>query len=492
MLIREKLVINTAELGNKLPKLIALFRYSNPAYYQKQMMKITTAGIEPTLYHYALEDGPGGKQLFLPRGGIEKVRAFFKENNLPLRILDQRVTNPTLIDFTLRGISKKTGLPFILSDKQEHIIEELISNEGGLIQAMPGFGKSLTMLGLISRVKQPTLILMHEHRLRSQWEAEIKDKIDGSFTLGRLDGDKKEDGDVVVGLFQTATKLIGEDPEWFNKFGMVITDEVQHSSSETFNKLITNIPAKYRIGVSGTIKRSDGLELLIFDTFGRIIVDIPENQAKERIVGFEPLMFYTGIDFNLPIRYTYQNGKRDTAYDHTKTLNVLTENEERNALIIKNVIKDIEEGHYPLIISDRVEHCEKLYETLTDIGYKGILLISKTRKKVKWEVVKEDNTIQFISAIGKIASEGLDLPRLSSIHLTCPTTNESQIRQKIARVRRYMEGKPLPKVWDYVDNGAFYWRKDSSGEKVKNFTLKRKGDARRLFYKRILEEYAEA
>ena len=55
-----------------------------------------------------------------------------------------------------------------------------------------------------------------------------------------------------------------------------------------------------------------------------------------------------------------------------------------------------------------------------------------------------------------------------------------------------MEGKPLPKVWDYVDNGAFYWRKDSSGEKVKNFTLKRKGDARRLFYKRILEEYAEA
>ena len=767
MLVREKLVINTAELGNKLPKLIAQFRYPNPAFYQKQMMKITTAGIEPTLYHYALEDGPGGKLLVLPRGGLEKVRAFYIENNLPLRILDQRVTNPISIDWKMRSHSVKTGEPLVLGQHQHDIINALLEHEGGLIQAKPGCisgdtiirfhrtgrgfkssiekaytrfhrrdknkrynwdkqfptyvrsynnntiqlheiedivysgvqlvyellldngykikttakhlimtkegwketaklsnldevmcdtpyakknpnrkkkrpdreisglryhpfarvrkyksatkkdtkrmeyhravyeahinnlsideyiniirtdevrskqlqfvnqkiydihhidfnhfnndplnletltkrehlekhrelqnanfsqgipeyskvvsvaqkgeentydiickdpyrnfsandiiihnsGKSIAMFGLIAEVKQPTLIIMHEHRLRSQWEAEIKDKVQGNFTLGRLDGDKKEEGDVVLGLFQTATKIMETYPSWFNQFGMVIVDEVHHASAETFNKLITNTAARYRVGVTGTVKRSDGLELLVFDMFGKILIDIEEHQVKERIVGFEPLMFYTGIDFNLPIRYTYQNGKKDVAYDHTKALNMLTENEERNALIIKNVIQDINEGHFPLVLSDRVEHCEKLAETLEDIGYKTTLLISKTRKKIKWEVVKEDMSLQCIVAIGKIASEGLDLPRLSSIHLTCPTTNESQIRQKIARVRRFMEGKPVPRVWDYVDNAAFYWRRDQTGEKVKNFTLKRKGDARRLFYKRILAEYAEA
>lgn len=495
MLIREKLVINTQELGNKLPKLIAQFRYGNPAFYQKQMMKITTAGIEPTLYHYALEDCPGGKQLVLPRGGLEKVRAFYKENNLPLRILDQRVTNPTLIDWKMRSHSVKTGEPIIFGKHQEDIIDILIKNEGGLIQAKPGAGKTYAMLGLIEKIKQPTLIIMHEHKLRSQWEAEIRDKVEGNFTLGRLDGDKKIDGDVVVGLFQTATKLIEEDPAWFNKFGMVISDEVHKSAAETYNKLITNIPAKYRVGITGTVNRADGLELLIYDTFGKVLIDIEEKDVKERITTFEPKHFFTGIDIQLPIRYTYSNGKRDTAYDHTKTLNVLSENEERNTLIIKNVIQDITDGYFPMVLSDRVAHCNLLYESLSDIGYKGLLLLGKSHKSqrgIKWEVVKEDESIQFIVAIGKVATEGLDLPRLSSVHLVHPTTNEFQLRQKIARVRRFMEGKPIPRVWDYVDNAAFYWRKDQTGEKVKNFTLKRKGDARRLFYKRILAEYAEA
>jgi len=495
VLIREKLVINTQELGNKLPKLIAQFRYGNPAFYQKQMMKITTAGIEPTLYHYALVDGPAGKQLVLPRGGLEKVRAFYKENNIPIRILDQRVTNPKSIDWKMRSHSVKTGEPIVLGQHQEDIINVLLKNEGGLIQAKPGSGKTISIFGLIEKVKQPTLIIMHEHKLRSQWEAEIRDKVEGTFTLGRLDGDKKIEGDVVVGLFQTATKLIEEDPEWFNQFGMVISDEVHKSAAETYNKLITNISAKYRVGITGTVNRADGLELLIYDTFGKVLIDIEEKDVKERITSFEPLMYNTGIDIQLPIRYTYSNGKRDVAYDHTKTLNVLSEHEERNTLIIKNVIKDISEGYFPIILSDRVSHCNLLQETLTDIGYKSLILLGKSHKSqkgFKWEVVKEDMSIQCIVAIGKVATEGLDLPRLSSIHQVHPTTNEYQIRQKIARVRRYMEGKPLPRVWDYVDNMAYYWRRDSSGEKVKNFTLKRKGDTRRLFYKRILEEYASA
>lgn len=620
MLIREKLVINTAELGNKLPQLISLFRYENPEYYTKKSMKVSVKGIEPTLYHYALEDGPNGKQLILPRGAINKVKKFYNDNNIPFRILDKRIEHPTLIDWKMRSHSVEKGDPIILSNQQNQIIETLIKHEGGLIQASPGGGKSIAMMGLISQIKQPTLIIMHEHRLRSQWEAEIRDKVEGNFTLGRLDGDKKIEGDVVVGLFQTATKIIDEDPEWFNKFGMVIVDECldqdtiistptgikllkdvqigdevltptgvakvknkwytikkafkyitassnyliasknhivatyekgfeegrtnkridecavlinkyklpdqilfkkyvgkkklidielddenkifiandflvhncHHASAETYNKLITNTAAKYRVGITGTVKRSDGLELLIYDMFGPILIDISEKQLKERITKFEPLTQHTDIEFKLPTRRTYQNGVSDVAYDHTKTLNLICADEKRNTLILKNILKDIEEGYFPLVLSDRKEHCREIYNALTDMGIHSILLISDTRKSVKWEEVKSDTSVKCIVAIGKIASEGLDLPRLSSIHLTCPTTNESQIRQKIARVRRSFPDKPLPRVWDYVDNLAYYWRRNKDGEKVQSFKLKEQGVSRKRFYKKILDEYAEA
>ena len=101
MIVREKLVINTQELGNKLPFLVNLFRYENPEFYIKKSMKVSTKDIEPTLYHYLLTDGPHGKQLILPRGGLQKVKDFYKQHNLPLRISDQRITNPTSIDWKM-------------------------------------------------------------------------------------------------------------------------------------------------------------------------------------------------------------------------------------------------------------------------------------------------------------------------------------------------------------------------------------------------------
>lgn len=48
-----------------------------------------------------------------------------------------------------------------------------------------------------------------------------------------------------------------------------------------------------------------------------------------------------------------------------------------------------------------------------------------------------------------VLDEGLDIPNLSAIHLTCPTSNGNKLKQQVGRCRR---PSPLPcVVRDYVD-----------------------------------------
>src|SRR5690606_7083083 len=98
------------------------------------------------------------------------------------------------------------------------------------------------------------------------------------------------------------------------------------------------------------------------------------------------------------------------------------------------------------------DHCKFLYQRLVSLGYKGILLISATRKSTNWEEIRKDTSVQVIVAQSSIAAEGLDYPRLSALHLTCPTSNLPKLEQKLGRIRRVCEGKLPPRIYDYVDN----------------------------------------
>jgi len=346
-------------------------------------------------------------------------------------------------------------------------------------------GKSISILGLIAEVKQPTLILVHEHRLRTQWEQEITTRLTGSFKFGRYDGDKRIEGDVVIGLIQTVQKMMDTDPTWINKYGMIITDECHKVSAPTFLKVLNNSKSKWRIGVTGTVKRKDGKHLLIYDVLGPVLLELEEKDLKHRITGFDFEIVNTNIRLELPSISRWTGKGRELSIDITHALGVLTSSHERNALILSHIVKSIQDGYFPLVLSDRVEHCKYFSNALTELGYNSILLIGATRKKADWSTIRGDTSLECIIAQSSIASEGLDFPRLSALHLTCPSSNLPKIKQRIGRIRRYIEGKVMPKVYDYVDNLAYYT--DSYGNPQYIF----KGGAykRIKFYKQLQTDY---
>lgn len=475
MILRDKIYINTAELGYKISSLCELFTYKNPEIFHKKRLKLSIRNVPPYLYHYKLADTDGKKILQIPRGGLPRVIAFYKQNNLPFRLIDQRIErlpiDVHLIDTTL-------------DKQQERVVNVLLQNDGGLIEVSPGGGKTISMLGLISILKQPTLIITHEHRLSAQWMTEIRSRLGGTYTLGKYDGDIKEDGDIVVGIINSLYNLYQENPGFFDKFGTIIVDETHHLPAEMFLSVLNNMPAKYRIGVTGTVKRKDQKELLTFDVLGKILIKFDAGDLKHRITTFDYRIVNTNIRMEIPTIFRWTGQKREDVLNMTELLTKLVENNDRNAIILKEAIDLIQTGYFPLILSDRVQHNEYLHEQLNTLGIKTVLMIGKTRKKTNWDVIRNDQTIQCIVANSKIASEGLDLPRLSALLLTCPSTNVHKLKQQIGRIRRVCEGKPLPMVIDFCDNLACTRSEDDP-----NYLLRHTARTRIRFYEKLKNEY---
>ena len=467
------------ELGNSFTDLCDLFTYPNPEFYERQKMKLSTRNINQHLFHYRIDKADDRQVLILPRGGLSKVQEFYKSRNIFGRVLDERIDKEPIDVHMVASV--------ILEDQQHTLIKILEDNVGGLVEAMPGAGKSLMALGLICKIKQPTLILVAEHRLRTQWEQEIKTRLGGSFKFGRYDGDKQIDGDIVIGLIQTVHKMIDKDIHCLDKFGALILDESHKCSSDTYLKVINNCPAKWRVGCTGTIERKDGKHILMYDVLGPCLVSIQAKDLKHRITSFTYQVVNTGLHIELPTAKRWTGRAKETQVSITEGITKLTENEQRNIIIMSRIVDNINDGYLPLVLSDRVEHANLLFNNLSELGFKGVLLTGATRKKTDWSLVRKDESVQFIIAQSSIAAEGLDMPRLSALHLTCPTSNMPKLKQKIGRIRRICDGKPEPIVYDYVDNLAYYT--NDKGAPV--YILKGGAFKRLRFYRQLQSDFEE-
>lgn len=474
--LSDKIYIDIDGCSSYLHRLVKKYTYDNPEYYSKQNMGFSNRKEKPIIEHFAIMMKNNKKFLVLPRGSIQKCIDTIKEIN-PAEVIriDDKRSKGYEIDVDLHPDT-------ILESQQEQIIDILDKNKGGLIEMEPGGGKSISALGFIVKKKVSTLILVHEHRLRTQWEEEIKKRLVGNFKFGRYDGDKKIEGDICIGLIQTVSRLVKEDPLFLSKFGMVICDETHHVPADMYIKVINNVPSFYKIGLTGTVTRKDGKHFLLFDSIGPLLISIKPEHIKHRVTNFKFEMINTDVMFSAPSVRRWANGSQKITVDYTKLLTMLVQNKERNELIINKIEDSLKDQRVTLVISTRVEHCKLIHEELKNRGYNIILLIGETRKETDWSMIRQDTTIQCIVAQDSIASEGLDFPILSALHLTCPSSNNPKLKQKIGRIRRVHPDKPFPMVYDYTDNNVYF------GD-LSNKPLLRSAQLRKRFYQQLNAEY---
>jgi len=397
--------------------------FKNPTYEKMiKQGKYINASIAPELYFFNCE----GKNYYTPKGYIFFLKRFLDKQGVKVLINDKSALfNPLKLKFngTLR-------------DYQEQAVKDLTSYPVGMLQALTGGGKTFTSIGVIAKIKQPTLIIVHSKELLYQWRDEIKKVLD--FDCGLLGDGCNDVQKITVGIINTVEKNIDK---LHNKFGMIIVDEVHKTGGNRYYKTLPQFTAKYMYGVSATPYRQDGLTHVLSALFGNKI-KIDEKHLRKKGYVLTPDIHRVYTNFH----YMFTN-------DYTKMITALCEDENRNVLIARTIYADFKKHKQPIIVvSDRTKHLERIQEKLM---MESSLLTGKTPKKERVEITRKlkNNECKVLFSTLSLIAEGFDAPNLSALFMGTPIKFAGRLLQSGGRILRPADGAN-PRVYDFRDNNV--------------------------------------
>lgn len=172
-------------------------------------------------------------------------------------------------------------------------------------------------------------------------------------------------------------------------------------------------------------------------------------QAQARPFSHKALVRKTNFTLPKPL----QDGERLPIH---KIYAALMNDEQRNELIITDVLKAIGEKRSPVILTERRQHLEYLTDKLSSqvqnvIVMKGGMGAKQTRLLKERLANIPDDEERVILATGRYLGEGFDDARLDTLFLTLPISWKGTSTQYVGRLHRlhYMKKEVL--VYDYLD-----------------------------------------
>ena len=303
-----------------------------------------------------------------------------------------------------------------------------------------GSGKTVIGLNIVSQLKKKTLIVVHKEFLLNQWIERIKMFLPDA-QIGRIQGKVFDISgkDIVIAMLQSLS-MKDYDEEAFSSFGLTITDETHHISSEVFSRALPKVSTKYTLGLTATPNRTDGLTKVFLWFLG----DIVYKGIKKK----------TDNVYIKSLCYKDDNQsycKKELGYDNkpvtSRMINNVANYLPRTDLILETTKKVMEEeGRKMLILSDRRDHLKLMYAKLQEMGYDiGFYLGGMKQKDLD---ISETKAI--ILGTFSMSSEALDIPELNTLFMTTPKSN---IEQSVGRIlRKQHEIRPL--IIDIKDNFA--------------------------------------
>lgn len=360
-----------------------------------------------------------------------------------------------------------------LYDYQKGAVNEALKKKNGIIVMPCGAGKTQTALELVAQIGGKCLWLTHTQDLLNQSMNRAKACFNiplsdyGTITAGKVNIRK-----ITFATVQTMCK-IDLDAHRYD-FDVVIVDECHKcvgspTNVMQFYKVLSNVCARYKFGLTATPKRADGLEKSMFALLGDIIIEIPKSVVEETTCQIHVKRIETGYIPNLDVVLA-----GDGTINYASLTDDLTHNEERFNVVL-NVINTLKGA--TIVLANRVEFLEKLNKEYNgkSICLSGMGTSKKAKEERKVALKKlNDGELDCIFATYQLAKEGLDVPNLRYVVFATPEKDETTVTQSAGRVGRKAEGKEYGTVVDFVDNFGMYkgWAKKRTNiYKKLNFIL---------------------
>lgn len=416
-------------------RLMRLAAFQNPEFYRAQAMRLPTYG-KPRIVSCAAD---GAQFLELPRGCLEEMEVLLRGFGIELSIQDQR--HP--------GLPLSVSFHAVLRPEQEVAAKAMLAHDTGVLAATTAFGKTVVAAWLIAQRGVNTLILVHRKQLLEQWVMRLGELLDvAESDIGRLGGGRKKlTGKIDVALIQSLTRK-GEVNDRIADYGQVIVDECHHIPAFSFERAVSRAKAKYVTGLSATVVRKDGHQPIVFMQCGpvRHRVDA-RRQAANRPFSHRVLARPTGFRMQ-------GEPEGDARIEFQRACDQLARDNNRNLAICSDVVRNVQEGRAPLVLTERVDHLLALADQLRASGLDIVCLqggMGNRALRSALDRAAESVSGRVLLSTGRFIGEGFDNPRLDSLFLTMPVSWRGTISQYVGRLHRLHEHKRDVRVYDYAD-----------------------------------------
>ena len=346
-----------------------------------------------------------------------------------------------------------------LYDYQERAVQAAVRKKNGILIMPCGGGKTQSGLEIIARVGGKALWLTHTQDLlnQSKKRAESVLQIDGSF--GTITEGKADIGTHIT--FATVQTLSRMDlSQYRNEFDVIVVDECQHAAAgaETvtqFYKVLSGLTARYKIGLTATPKRADGLEKSMFAILGDVIHEVSREEVKHTTcpIVVKPIYTHFAVDFD---EITDDDGNMN----YNQLVEMVITDTKRMKFVADKLNEYVGNGAM-IVLANRVAYLQELARMINSdkvVCLSGMGQSKKAKEERKQILEKlNNNELDCVFATYQLAKEGLDVPNLRYIALATPEKDETTVIQSVGRVGRKADGKECGMVLDFVDDFAMYY-----------------------------------
>lgn len=388
------------------------------------------------------------------RNAIKDLVLLKPENKIPLGILlpDSSIKPGPVLDPNQEIISQK--IDSIFSEKRQKL-----GLAGLTLVLNTGLGKTYISCKKIRDIQRKTLIIVPNSTILENW----RDTLTICFPdlkIGEYSGKKKQDGEVVIMIINSALKPEFEfknrkipASDYFQKFGFVIYDEIHNYVSDTRRELFWKTNFYFSLGLTATPDENAWKLDCIFEKHagGILRASSLENYNPKQIIfkGSVIPIYYKGSP-----EYTKKLTNPGTGWtSHTEMVRQFCSDPNRNKIITDLLVKLWNEKRNVFVFFKTRDYADKLADLLS----KKLEVDLNPQKDVVVLMGGADSSDQnramkssIVFTTYKFGKEGISIPQMDTIIFATPRV--AKMRQIIGRILRKSGDSSIERqIYDIVD-----------------------------------------
>ena len=283
----------------------------------------------------------------------------------------------------------------------------------------------------------------------------LSDKDRVAMKLGVRSGDFDENirKDIVIATFQTLMNKMEELTQY--KFGLMIVDECHHCPAQMFRKVNAVIRAPYKLGLSATIDRLDGMTRDVFGQLGDVQTKVSIRELINKGILAEP-RFQSPIIVDHDVIGSLQDSGL-SGLNYSRLVKKKSASSQKKKDFVVNICKNIAARERKFLLFTDYVNAEDVF--VRDNYANSLLEEGVTVSIIDQGMASDERSLVFnfletgdISGIvfGKLGSEGVNIPSVDVVVMANAIKSPITFTQRVGRTMRRVKGKDFCDVYEVL------------------------------------------